>query len=116
MKRTPFPVSPAEVVTLTPQEFSVDLDLPDLPLDAVCGRFVDDANRALVWLVRFRALRILSERPGMAEWLRAGPRTASDVCEIAAGFHLNERWEFDRDGFCSAVDALASRRSSWWRL
>lgn len=112
MKRTPFPACPAEVVPLSAQEFAVDLDTADAPsLDVVCGRFTDDANRALVWLVRFQALKVLRERAGMAEWLRAAPRAARDVSEVAAQFRLNERWEFDQAAFCSAVDAAAAKRS-----
>ena len=112
MRRTPFPACPAEVVPLSAQEFAIDLDTTDAPsLDAVCGRFTDDANRALVWLVRFQALQALRGRAGMAEWLRSAPRAARDVCEVAARFTLNDCWEFDEAAFCSAVDAAAAKRS-----
>jgi hypothetical protein len=112
MNRTPFPIRPAEVVALTVHEFTFDLDTSDQPsLDAVCGRFIDDANRALVWLVRFRALQSLNDHEDMADWLAAGSRTWPDVCEVAARFTLNERWEFDWTPFCAAVDAVVSRRT-----
>jgi hypothetical protein len=38
-------------------EFTCELDLKEaVSLDALCRRFVDDANRAIVWAIRFRAL------------------------------------------------------------
>ena len=112
MKRTPFPARPADVAPLSVQEFAIDLDVAQTPsLDAVCGWFSDDANRALVWLVRFQALKSLRERAGMADWFRSAPRASRDVCEVAARFTLNDCWEFDQAAFCSAVDAVAARRS-----
>src|SRR5688572_20052848 len=58
MDSTAFPTKPIDVVALTTVEFSFDVDGNDGPsLAVVCARFVDDANRALVWLIRFRALR-----------------------------------------------------------
>ena len=114
MKKTPFPTCPADVAPLTIHEFAVDGELADAPtLDSVCGRFVGDANRALVWLVRFRALMALNERAGMADWFRSGVRSRRDVCEVAAKLALNDRWEFDEATFCSAVDAVASKRSRY---
>ena len=115
MKKTPFPTRPAEVAPLTVQEFTFDFDAPEgCSLDAICARFVDDANRALVWLVRFRALKALIDQPGMAAWIGGGARTQRDACEVAAGFALNERWEFDAEPFCCAVDTVVSRRSRRW--
>jgi hypothetical protein len=28
------------------------------------------------------------------QWLHEGSRTPQDVCDVAAGFQLNDRWEF----------------------
>ena len=116
-RQTPFPTRPVDVVSLTVHEFTFDLELSDAPsLDTICARFVDDANRALVWLVRYRALKVLSERPGMADWFGSEPRTPRAVCEVAARFALNDRWEFDPEPFCSAVTAIVSRRWDPWRM
>jgi hypothetical protein len=113
INQTPFPTRPTHVVPLAAEEFALDTNLIDAAsLDAVCARFVNDANRALVWLIRFQALKTLSERSDMAEWFRNETRTPRVVCEVAARFELNDRWEFDRDRFCSAVDAVVSRRST----
>jgi hypothetical protein len=112
MHKTQFPTHPQRVVSLMPHEFLVDVyELESPSLDAVCGSFVDDANRALVWVIRFQALKTLSERVDMIGWFENGGRTSADVCEVAARFQLNDRWEFDRDTFCSAVDAVVLRRS-----
>jgi hypothetical protein len=110
IKKTPFPTRPRDVAALTPPEFTFALDTDAPSLDAVCARFRDDANRALVWVVRFSALKALIDRADWADWFGAGP-SARDVCEVAATFSLNDRWEFDRDGFRSAVDALVSKRA-----
>jgi hypothetical protein len=110
MKRTPFPVKPLDVVALSVQEFTSVLDLCEAPpLEMVCGRFADDANRALVWLLRYRALSALNGQAEMAAWLNGGSRSR-DVREVAATFALNDRWEFDRRAFCSAVDAVGQQR------
>jgi hypothetical protein len=112
MSSTPFPTRPIDVVALTSGEFMYDLDMNDVPsLDVVCARFVDDANRALVWLIRFRALRSWCARADMVEWLDGGSGTPRDVCEVAASFELNDRWEFDVEGFCSAVNGVVRHRS-----
>ena len=50
MRRTPFPTNPSDVVAPTVPELTCELDLRrSVSLDAVCRRFVDDTNRALVW-------------------------------------------------------------------
>jgi hypothetical protein len=110
--KTPFPTRPGDVAPLTVREFTFALHLSDAPsFDVVCARFEDDANRALVWLLRFRALNALSDRADMTEWLSNHPRTSPAVCQVAATFELNDRWEFDKEAFCSAVDMTASKRS-----
>ena len=61
MDRTAFPTTPDEVAALTPQEFTFDLNDLDgnhaPSMDRVCRTFMDDANRALVWWIRFGALK-----------------------------------------------------------
>jgi hypothetical protein len=112
MNTTPFPTTPIDVVALTVQEFIFDLDMNNAPsLDVVCRRFVEDSNRALVWLIRFRALTAWCARANMSEWLNARSGTSKDICEVAASFELNDRWEFDVQDFCCAVDSVLSRRS-----
>jgi hypothetical protein len=105
---TPFPANPSDVATLTVPEFAcaVDLKAP-VSIDDVCQRFVDDANRALVWLIRFRALMAWCERTDTVPWLRAEPVRAQRACAVAASFALNENWEFDAGKFRSAVQSVA---------
>src|SRR5690242_17318450 len=108
MRRTPFPVSPGDVVTLSVPEFTCELDLDrSVPLDAVCRQFVEDTNRAVVWVIRFRALKTWCERTDVAQWLHAEPSHAHRACELAASFDLNDAWEFDPDRFRSAVESVA---------
>ncbi len=108
MRITPFPANPSEVVALTVPEFTCDLDLQEaVSLDAVCRRYVDDTNRALVWFIRFRALTAWCERIEVAQWLRAEPSQAHHACDLAASFDLNEAWEFDAERFQSAVKSVA---------
>ena len=86
MNRTAFPATPEEVAVLTPQEFTFDLDDlngNDAPsMDRVCQTFIDDANRALVWWIRFGALKA---------W-----------CAL---------WEFEPAPFSSALEAVTVRRA-----
>lgn len=111
MRTTPFPSRPCEVVALTVPEFACELDLnAAAPFDSVCHRFFDDANRAVVWLIRFRALTGWCERGDIAPWLRSAPLHARHACEVAASFELNDDWEFDPDRFRSAVELVARRR------
>ena len=104
--RTPFPANPSDVVALTVPEFASSLHLHDtVTIDAACDRFLDDANRALVWLIRFRALTAWCERTEIAVWLSAEPGHADHACEVAASFELNSDWEFDAERFRSAVQS-----------
>jgi hypothetical protein len=113
MPSTVFPRRPVDVAALTTREFTFDLDWRAGPsLDVVCARFVDDVNRAVVWLIRFRALKQWCASAEMADWLTAGSRTARDVCEVAARFELNDQWQFDPGDFCAAVDAVVFERSN----
>jgi hypothetical protein len=111
MRRTPFPTSPSNVVALTVPEFTCELDLEaSVSLDAVCQHFVEDANRALVWFIRFQALTAWCERTDVAEWLRSEPSHTQHACELAASFELNDDWGFDADRFRSAVQSGARDR------
>ena len=104
MPRTPFPTHPSDVVALTVPEFASGLRLRDtFSIDEVCQRFIDDANRALVWFIRFRALTAWCERTEIALWLSCEPAHEPHACEVAASFELNSDWEFDADRFRSAV-------------
>lgn len=108
---TPFPARPCDVVALTVHEFICDFDMNGSPsLDLVCQRFLDDANRALVWLIRFRALRAWRTRPDMGSWLCTADTNARSACEVAATFSLNDEWEFDADDFRSTVESMIARR------
>lgn len=107
MRRTPFPANPSDVIALTVPEFTCELHLnASASLDAVCERFVDDANRAVVWFIRFRALTAWCERADVSEWLTSDPSHAQHACEVAARFDLNDNWEFDPAAFRSAVESI----------
>ena len=111
MGGTPFPTRPCEVAQLTVLEFAYELDLEaSLSFDAVCQRFLDDENRALVWFIRFRALTDWRDRADVAAWLLREPRHTSHACELAASFELNEDWEFDADRFRSALESVDRQR------
>jgi hypothetical protein len=108
MKPTPFPMDPSQVVALTVPEFACELDLRgSVLLDDVCRRFPDDANRALVWLIRFRALTAWRELTDMSSWLQSEPAHAHHACELAASYALNDAWEFDAERFRSAVESVS---------
>ena len=108
MRSTPFPANPSDVAALTVPEFTCELDLSaSVSLDAVCHRFLDDTNRALVWFIRFRALTSWCERADTAPWLHSEPEHAERACELAASFDLNDDWEFDAERFRLAVEAAA---------
>ena len=112
MNSTPFPIRPLDVPALSVQEFVFDLDMNNVPsLEDVCRRFVGDVNRALVWLIRFHALQAWCAQADMVEWLKTASGTSTDLCEVAASFELNDRWEFDVQTFRCAVDRVVSRRT-----
>jgi hypothetical protein len=95
-------------VALSVPEFICELDLNrTVSLDAVCQRFLEDTNRAVVWFIRFRALTAWCERMDVAQWLRSEPTHAHYACELAASFDLNDAWEFDAERFRSAVESVA---------
>ena len=108
MRRTPFPTNPFDVVALTVPEFTCELDLNgSVSLDAICQRFVDDTNRALVWFIRFRALTAWCERTDVGVWLQSEPPHRQHACQLAASFELNDDWGFDAERFRSAVHSVA---------
>ena len=112
MAITAFPARPGDVIALSVEEFLFDLEMTHAPsIESACRAFANDANRALVWLIRWRALHALCARSEVAEWRRAGARTSRDMCEVAAAFVLNDGWEFDHERFCEAVDGLIHRRA-----
>lgn len=96
------------MVTLSVSEFTCELELNEsVSLDAVCRRFLEDTNRAVVWFIRFRALKTWYERSDVAQWLRSEPSHTQRACELAASFDLNDAWEFDADRFRSAGESVA---------
>ena len=108
LRPTPFPTRPCDVAAVTASEFACVRDLhASVSIDDVCQRFIDDANRALVWLIRFRALTAWCDRTETAPWLRGEPVRAERACAMAASFVLNEDWEFDAGEFRSAVQSVA---------
>jgi hypothetical protein len=107
---TPFPTRPVDVVPLTILEFTFAREAADPSLAEVCGRFPDDANRALVWLLRFSALKAVTANAEIATWLAGAVGSRHDAYDVAASLTLNERWEFDHASFCSAVKAVAAKR------
>jgi hypothetical protein len=107
MRTTPFPTRPSDVVPLTVPEFTSEVDLnTTVSFDRICQIFLDDANRALVWLIRYRALTTWRERGDIAIWLELNPSHAKHACEVAASFELNDNWEFDSDVFRSTVQSI----------
>lgn len=117
MDSTPFPTRPLDVIALTVQEFTLDIDMDQTPsLDAICARFLHDTNRAVVWLIRFNALNTWRAQTETAVWLAASDGTNDDVCEAAAGLSLNDRWEFDSGAFRTAIAGAASKRLGAARL
>ena len=95
------------MVPLTVPEFACALELDAAEsLDVGCRRFLDDANRGLVWFIRFRALTAWCERVDIAAWLTSGPSRSRRACEVAASFRLNEEWQFDAEAFRLAVESI----------
>jgi hypothetical protein len=94
-------------VALTVPEFTCELNLDEsAPLEAVCRRFLEDTNRAVVWFIRFRALTAWCGRIDVAPWLRSEPLHTHNACQLAASFALNDAWGFDAERFRSAVESV----------
>jgi len=79
-------------------------------MERVCRSFTGDENRALVWWIRFVALKTwYATTDVMAR--TSDSSTLQIACEAAASFPLNHRWEFDPQDFGSAVEAVAVKRA-----
>lgn len=115
MNRTTFPATPGDVATLTVQEFTFDFDDLDgnraPSIERVCRIFMDDANRALVWWIRFEALKTWYARTDVTTAGTSDSSSLRDACDVAASFPLNHHWEFDLDDFGSAIEAVAVKRA-----
>ena len=106
-RERPFPTVPSDVMALTVLEFARDLNFDrSVSIETVCYRFVNDANRALVWFIRFRALTAWCERTEMVEWLSVEPKRTQCARDLAANFDLNTEWEFDPERFRSAIESM----------
>jgi hypothetical protein len=116
MNHTAFPATPDDVAALTVQEFTFDLDQLDgnrVPsLERVCRIFINDANRALVWWIRFDAFKNWCARTNVMTRSTSDAWIVRDACEAAASFPLNHLWEFDTTDFGRAVEGMAVRRAS----
>jgi len=111
MNDTAFPVPPQDVAVLTVQEFAFDLDqVPSL--ERVCRLFINDANRALVWWIRFEAFKNWCARTDVMTRSTSEAGIVRDACAAAASFPLNHRWEFDPTDFARAVERMAVSRAS----
>jgi hypothetical protein len=112
---TTFPTTPGDVTALTVQEFTFDLDEFDghraPSMERVCRRFIDDTNRALVWWIRFEALKAWWAKPELIGGRSSESWSLRDACEIAASFPLNDLWQFDAMDFGRALDGMALRRT-----
>jgi hypothetical protein len=115
MNLTPFPATPADVAVLTVQEFTFDLNEFDghgIPsMERICRTFMDDANRALVWWIRFGALKAWRTNRDVIAQSMSDSVILRDACEVAASFPLNPLWEFDATDFARALDGMALRRA-----
>jgi len=115
MNQTPFPATPADVAALTVQEFTFDLDeferhgIPSM--ERICRTLMDDANRALVWWIRFGALKAWHTNHDVIARSMSDSAILRDACEVAAGFPLNPQWEFDTTDFGRTLDGMALRRT-----
>ena len=114
MNHTAFPATPQDVAALTVQEFTLDLDQLDrVPsLERICRIFINDANRALVWWIRFQAFRHWCATSDVMTRSSSEASIVRDACEAAASFPLNHLWEFDIMDFGRAVEGMAVRRAS----
>jgi hypothetical protein len=113
---TAFPATPGDVAILTIQEFMFDIyDVDGIrapSLDHVRRIFMEDANRVLVWWIRFGALKTwcASSMEGI-EGATDDSAILRDAYELAAGFPLNPFWEFDATAFGYVVQTMADKRA-----
>lgn len=112
---TAFPATPADVVALTIHEFTLDLDERNgnraPTLERVCRTFFDDGNRALIWWIRFEALKAWCARAEVKARLKTGSCTLQDAWDQAASFPLNHHWEFESPAFSAAVESGSRLRT-----
>ncbi|MGE3508765.1 MAG: hypothetical protein AB7N65_07765 [Vicinamibacterales bacterium] len=110
MTGTAFPATPADVATLTAQEFRSNLEGLDVGRgpspERVYQTFIGDVNRSLVWWIRFRALRVWWAQAGESVHSTPGASVLREICEIASSCPLNGLWEFDPASFKRAVDEM----------
>ena len=115
MNHTVFPATPGDVAILTVGEFTFDLDELDgnrVPsMDRVCRTFMNDANRALVWWIRFGAFKNWCARTDVIVRSTSDSSILRDACEVAASFPLNHLWEFDPASFGFAVETVSVKRA-----
>jgi hypothetical protein len=115
MPSTAFPATPADVAVLSVEEFTFDLDELDgtrVPTMArVCRTFMNDANRAVVWWIRFNALTHWCERTNGIAQMAGDAERRRDACAAAASTPLNQRWEFDVEAFAASLAAVSHRRA-----
>lgn len=113
--RTSFPATPADVVALTIQEFTLDLDARNgtraPTLERVCRTFFEDGNRALIWWIRFEALKAWCARADVVAQINSGSFCLQDAWDQAASFPLNRHWEFESPEFCSALESGSRLRT-----
>ena len=110
---TPFPIRPRDVVPLPAHEFTGGVVVYGSPLlGLVCRRFLDDENRALVWLIRFKALSVWCTSSDLGSWLTGNDADARSAWEVATSFTLNDQWEFDAEAFRTAVNSAIAMRSA----
>jgi hypothetical protein len=78
------------MAVLTVQEFTFDLDEFDedgIPsMERICRTFMDDANRGLVWWIRFGALKAWRINPDVIARSTSDSGILRDACEVAASF------------------------------
>jgi hypothetical protein len=80
-------------------------------MERICRTFMDDANRALVWWIRFGALKTWRTNHDVIARSMSESGVLRDACEVAASFPLNPLWEFDATAFGRALDGVALRRA-----
>ena len=112
---TVFPATPGDLAILTIQEFTFQIyDVQSRqgpPVEQVRRIFMEDANRVLVWSIRFGALKTwCATNVDRVEGVSAGAEFLRDAYELAASFPVNAFWEFDPSAFECAVHAMAATR------
>lgn len=112
---TVFPATPGDLALLTIQEFTFRIyDVQSRqgpPVEQVRRIFMEDANRVLVWSIRFGALKNwCATNVDRIEGVNGDSEFLRDAYELAASFPVNAFWEFDPSAFECAVQAMADTR------